>query len=45
MSNADCVSSTPASSNTVPLLYGKRRPLDADIAAQYAGTDTERDVK
>jgi hypothetical protein len=45
MSNTECVSPTPAGSDAVPLLYGKRRPLASDIAAQYAGTDTERDIK
>ncbi len=28
-----------------PLLFGKRRPLEAPVAAQYVGTDTEMDPK
>lgn len=29
----------------VPLLFGKRHPLTRDSVRQYAGTDTERDIK
>lgn len=28
-----------------PLLFGKRRPIAADAAAQYVGTDCEMDNK
>jgi hypothetical protein len=28
-----------------PLLFGKRRPLETAVAAQYVGTDTEMDPK
>jgi hypothetical protein len=28
-----------------PLLFGKRRPVTAEVVAQYAGTDTELDIK
>jgi hypothetical protein len=28
-----------------PLLFAQRRPVDAESAAQYAGTETERDEK
>jgi hypothetical protein len=30
---------------TSPLLFGKRRPVTAEVVAQYAGTDTELDIK
>ncbi len=28
-----------------PLLFGKRKPVAPVIASQYAGTDTELDLK
>jgi hypothetical protein len=28
-----------------PLLFGKRRPVPVPIAALYAGTESERDIK
>lgn len=28
-----------------PLLFGKRKPADQSVAHQYAGTDTEVDIK
>ena len=33
--------STPVS----PLLFGKRRPVSDAVVTQYAGTDTELDIK
>lgn len=30
---------------TVPLLFGKRRPVESSIAEQYVGTTTELDIK
>lgn len=29
----------------LPILFAKRRPVDAEDAREYAGTDTERDIK
>jgi hypothetical protein len=34
-----------ASKDGTPLLFGKRQPLASDDGRQYAGTDTERDIK
>ena len=34
-----------AKTATAPLLFGKREPAAAATLAQYAGTDTEMDIK
>ena len=35
----------PSATSSAPLLFGKRRPVSPATALQYAGTDTERDIK
>jgi hypothetical protein len=35
----------PTAKTGTPLLFGKRRPASASITTQYAGTDTELDIK
>jgi hypothetical protein len=34
-----------ADKKVTPLLFGKREIVDAAVVQQYAGTDTERDLK
>jgi hypothetical protein len=36
---------TSTDESVTPLLFEKREPVEADIAEQYAGTDTELDIK
>jgi hypothetical protein len=35
----------PVAKTPTPLLFGKRRPASPSITTQYAGTDTELDIK
>jgi hypothetical protein len=44
MSNTDASRPTTITPAT-PLLWDQRRPLAPAIVEQYAGTDTERDIK
>ena len=40
------ISTHPSAAKKVtPLLFGKREIVDAAVVQQYAGTDTERDLK
>jgi hypothetical protein len=34
-----------AKKNVAPLLFGKRQSVGTAVVQQYAGTDTERDLK
>ena len=35
----------PAPKTVTPLLFGKRRPASPSVTTQYAGTNTELDIK
>jgi hypothetical protein len=35
----------PAAKTASPLLFGKRMPASSSITTQYAGTNTELDIK